>query len=82
MTPDPRAFEQQVGEALASVEHDKHCGEDSYGACDCSREQRIAQRVVAAIEAAASWQEYPWHPWVDHRRDAALSALQGKGDTT
>lgn len=59
-TADHGSLEQAVARALSEIPHDAGCdsvlGHDddgfiAAGHCDCSREQRIAARVAAAIEA-------------------------------
>lgn len=90
MTP---TFESQVLDALEAISHGGDCASHimAFGssapvmACDCDREQRIAQRVAAAIEvvvedyAAVCWAETsaPKRETRHDAWDAALQALRG-----
>ena len=76
-------FVTAVREALESIPHDNKCashngypmlaipGEIPYK-CDCDREERVAQRVAAAMREASKrsyWHDADW-------RDHALGVLQ------
>lgn len=72
---------QQVQEALAAIPHGGDCASRimAFGspepvmACDCDREQWIAQRVAAAIEAATRSEQ----DTLQEARKLALRALRG-----
>lgn len=80
-------FAERVAQALGAIPHADSCGTMSpvahthvalYGECDCDREQRIAQRVTAAIEAAIQARSALESPFGKNAIVAALQALRGK----
>ena len=87
---EPRSFEQQVRDAIEAIPHGAKCPAQpveypvdvaemvtitvTHGMCNCDREERIAQRVAAAIEAGAAVHS---PTWPDSARRAALAVLRG-----
>lgn len=75
----------RVHAALQQIPHDPRCfcsqGREAYdmGPCTCypEREQRIAQRVAAAIDAAAGGAVSPYMISAEPLIGAALAALSG-----
>lgn len=65
-------FTERVRVALEGIPHMFSCGAGDL--CDCSRDERIAQRVAEALETAID--EAAWEGNRSDARSAALRALQ------
>lgn len=77
-------FLARVEEALQQIPHGANCQsraylEHEYGPCDCDREQRIAQRVTAAIEAA--WRFNPYSRNLEGSMAALAASPKERGTT-
>ena len=75
---EDRPLVDRVRRALAGIKHRKDCSVLLEGdACCCDREERMAQAVAEAIEAASY--DVPNRPPIDWRIENAVAALGPSG---